>query len=177
MNAIDILVRRKRLLEALSHETIPVADILRLVAREFNVQPTAVRRDLNRMDEWLPMIVQTECDADEIKTRILSGYWYAQQKLKSIAEAADNDNARVGAAKAFVETLDREIAFRNKLGQFDLKIDQIEVIHRGGEISEAELARAIGVIQDLVMAEQAGIAQPDLPEEVSAESLDTEEDP
>jgi len=171
------MVRRKRLLEVMSHETISIPEVIRLVASEYGVTEPTVRRDINSMKQWLPKIINVTGDHEAILERILSGYWFAQQKLKGILEKADNDNARVGAARAFVEALDKEVLFRNKVGQFDLRIDKIEVIHSGGEISEAELARAIRVIQDLVMAEQAGIAQPDLPEEVSAESLDTEEDP
>ena len=124
-SSIDIMARRSRIFELYAQGLSPV-DIQRMIASEHEVSERTVRTDLQKMDDWLPVLVKMSASSDNRAAELLAMNQLIRKKLMNLAETSKHDPSRVGALKAAQESIKSEMAFLQSLGKMDKVADKVK---------------------------------------------------
>ena len=120
---IELLERRTKTLNYLS-KGIESSVIVRDFAREFKVSEHAIRKDIQRLPNWAPQVLQLEDDslayelANNIK-QVIPNAWAEYLK-------ADNSNARIGALRVVMDATIKLIQVLQDLGKMRKVPEQIQ---------------------------------------------------
>ncbi|GAG14123.1 unnamed protein product, partial [marine sediment metagenome] len=131
-----------------------------------------IYRDLRDMDQWLPQVFELRDNAEEAAIDLLRMVKVAQNRLLQLSHVADSGSAQVGAAKALLDSFDKEIKLRTVTGQFKPVTQKHEIGVSIPELSAEDIARYTPVIIQAVLEAEIGAADPDDDPEDSEESLD-----
>jgi len=126
MKAQMITARRLRVFILLKQGLNP-RQIHNILEKDYDVGMRTISNDVRTMDEWLPEVIQLRDNAEEAAVDILRMVKVAQTRLLQLSNIADSGSAQVGAAKALLDSLDKEIQLRTVTGQFKPITQSVEL--------------------------------------------------
>jgi hypothetical protein len=128
---LKLLKRRVEMLNAVSTGLHPAAVVGQL-AEKYGVSERCLWSDWERRAKWVPVLLELEKYADfvEVVERKLSA---VQKAAWSICLKASNDNARVGALRTVLDSLEVH-------GDLVLKRDILERLERVEELAEKKVS-------------------------------------
>lgn len=154
-NSIDILGRRKLVFKYFSLGLSPKESHTRIVGL-YPCSIDTVRRDIRRMGGWLPGLLSlNKGDMDKSLTRIIGLFQLSQDRLIQLMFSADNDNARVGAAKGLAVMAAKEAEVRMNTGLLPRMAFRMEGFYHIKPDLEGLDEQAIGAIVDNFMNDEA----------------------
>lgn len=126
MTSQMVMARRLRVF-ILQKQGLNPEQIHDLLEPDFKVSLDTIYRDLRSMDKWLPEVIKLRDDAEEAAVDLLRLCKIAQIRLLQLSHVAPTGSAQVGAAKALLDSLDREIHLRTVTGQFKPVMQSVEL--------------------------------------------------
>jgi len=131
----ELVDRRERTFELLIVEGRQYTDVVETIAREYDVTESGVRTDINRMDSWLPKIVEEDhARADglvrlkELRTNrqeMRKLYGDMKQRIERDPEA--DPRVLIDILERIDDNLDLDIALSQSLGHAEREPGQLEV--------------------------------------------------
>lgn len=113
------------------------------IESDFPCSERTVRRDINKMDEWLPQVLGIKVKAEDISIEMIKRLRLAQARLARLTYTADSGSAQVGAAKALIASLSEERELMVAMGTFK-PVTKTEVEVKRHEWSLSELIEEFG---------------------------------
>ena len=176
MTSHMVMARRLRVFILYKQGLNPV-QIYDLLVDTYGVSQNTIYRDLSTMEDWLPEIFTLKDDAEEAAKDMLRMVKVAQTRLLQLSHAADSGSAQVGAAKALLDSLDKEIHLRTVTGQFKPITQSVEITLP--ELEGLDEAAVGAIVQNFMDDEARKLRQAESgtllgPEERPEDGLDTD---
>jgi len=101
--------------------------IYELLHSEYGMSQNTIYRDIREMEIWLPEVIKLRDKAEEAAVDLLRLCKIAQIRFLQLSYVAPTGSAQVGAGKALLDSLDREIHLRTVTGQFKPITQSVEL--------------------------------------------------
>ena len=133
----ELVERRERTFELLIVEGRKYSDVVATIARENDITESGVKTDINRMDDWLPKIVEEDHAQKDGLVR-LKELRKNRQEMRRLYEELKNEVKRdperdprvlINILEKIDDNIDLDIALSQSLGHAEREPGQLEVEH------------------------------------------------
>lgn len=133
----DLVDRRERTFELLIVEGRQYTDVVETIAREYDITESGVRTDIERMDSWLPKIVEEDHAREDglvrlkelRKNRQEMRRLYGDMKQRIERDPEADPRVLIDILERIDDNLDLDIALSQSLGHAEREPGQLEVEH------------------------------------------------
>jgi len=133
----DLVDRRERTFELLIVEGRKYTDVVETIAREYDITESGVRTDIDRMDSWLPKIVEEDHAREDglvrlkeiRKNRQEMRRLYGEMKQQIERDPDADPRVLIDILERIDDNLDLDIGLSQSLGHAEREPGQLEVEH------------------------------------------------
>jgi transposase len=118
----DLQDRREETFDLLVNKGVPYRKVVEQIASKYDISESGVESDINRMDDWLPKLVdETDHSRKDGKAR-LKELKSNRERLQQMAMEARRDNKldrELAIRRKIEDSIELEVALRQSLGHME----------------------------------------------------------
>lgn len=118
----DLQDRREKTFDLLVNKGVPYGKVVERIATQYDISESGVESDINRMDDWLPKLVdETDHSRKDGKVRLkeLKSNRERLQQMAMEARRDDNLDRELAIRRKIEDSIELEVALRQSLGHME----------------------------------------------------------